>query len=100
MAACEEENSVEVVKVLGIELEFLFGERFRVGADGGIPESGLLAQALNRSHGMGNGVVAISLFLAEDQEVLLLRSRGCLGNAEAATRENEKETRPTSNLFA
>ncbi len=47
-AAREEKDRIEIVKVLGVEFESLLGERFRVGADRGVPQPGLLAQALDR----------------------------------------------------
>ena len=95
-AAGEEQNSVEVVKVLGIELQFLFGQRFRIGSDCGVPEPGILTQALNRGHSVGNGFVPISLFLTDDQQLFFLHlyRRLCLASTHS-TSNYENQSTPT-----
>ena len=61
---------------------------FGVGADNGIPETGLAAQALDGRHGVGNGFMPIALLFA-DHEQFLARP----GLVQAATKRRRRNNR-------
>ena len=83
VAAGEEQHGVEVIKILGVVLQLLLGQGLGVGAESGVPQAGLPSQALNGGHGVRHGLVPVSFFLSNHQQVLLLRARR-LGQAERA----------------
>ena len=76
-AAGVEEHGVEIVQVFGVVLELLFGERFGVGADGGVPQSGFTAQSFNGCQRVRDRFMAVAFFFADGEQVLL--GRGCVG---------------------
>ena len=46
VATGKEKYGIEIVQILGVVFQLLLGQRFGVGAQGGVPESSLLAQTL------------------------------------------------------
>ena len=83
IAAGKEKHGIEVIKILGVVLQLLFGQGLGVGAERGVPQAGLPSQALDRGHGMGHRLVPVSFFFSNHQQVLLLRA-GRLGQAKRA----------------
>ena len=82
-AAGIEQHRVEIVQVFGVVLELLLGQRLGVGADHGVPQAGLAAQALDGRHGVRHGFVPVALLFADHQQ--LLARRGWFGrHAQAA----------------
>ena len=76
VASGKKQDGVEVVQVPGVIFELLLGQDFGVGAERGFPCPALFPKALDGGHGVGDGFVAVSLFLADDEE-MLLRGLSC-----------------------
>ncbi len=71
-----EDDQVEVVEVLGVVAELLFGEELGVRAQHGVPQAALLAHLEDGVHGRGNGVVLEALGLPDDEDVLEVNRLG------------------------
>jgi len=69
-------DGIEIIQILGVVFQLFLGEHFRIGANGGVPQSALATQALNGRHGVGVGLVAVAFFLAQHQHAFSRHSRG------------------------
>ncbi len=91
IAAGEEKHGIEVIKILGVVLQLLLGQGLGVGAKCGVPQAGLPSHALDRGHGMRHGLVPVSFFFSNHQQVLLLLA-GRLGQAKRAQHGGYKKS--------
>src|ERR1700677_2580367 len=95
VAAGKHQDRVKVIQILGVVFEFLLGQHFCVGADGRVPQAGLLAEMLDNRHGMRDRLMAIALFLTQNKQVLL---SGWLPNSQVAQERNSDKPGPTSHF--
>jgi hypothetical protein len=90
VAAGEEQHGIEVIKIPGVVLQLLLGQSLGVGAERGVPQAGLLPMC-SMVAGVGHGLVPVSFFFSNHQEVLFLRA-GRLGQAKRAQYRGYKKT--------
>src|SRR5882757_995114 len=93
IATCEEEDRVKVGQVFCVVFELFLCEGFGVGSNGRIPQPDLLSESFDRGHGMRDRFVSVSLFFANNKQVL---SRSCASLTEAIEGEHCKENQQAS----
>ncbi len=76
-AAGVEDDGVEVVQVLRVVFQLLLRQCFGVGADDRVPEAGVTSELVDGHHRVGDRLVPVPFFLADDEELLLRRRRLC-----------------------
>ena len=87
IASGEEKHGVEIVQVLGVVFQLSLGRALQCRCEAWCSTDRSLAQALNRSHGMGNCLVPVAFLLANYQEMLRrVRDSQGLGWAQTAER--------------
>ena len=89
VAAGEEQDGIEIVQIFRVEFQFLFGERFGVGADGGVPEARVMSKALDGGESVRDGFVAVAFLLADSEE--LFARVGRLGGERGSANQDEEK---------
>src|ERR1700736_4856511 len=92
-----EEHGVKIVQIFSVVLEFFLRQHFGICPDCRSPQSRFLAEALNSSDGVGNGLVPVAFLFSEDQK-MLRRLSGRLRPAAATECHKENEQYHSSHL--